>query len=47
MLCLLSDPEQAKKMGAAGHKRIAEHFSAAKQAQEHIALYLQQWELTL
>lgn len=47
LICLLSDPAQARSMGAAGHRRIVEQFSAAKQAHEHLALYLKQWETIL
>jgi glycosyltransferase involved in cell wall biosynthesis len=39
---LLSDPPQARALGAAAQRRI-EDFSAQKQAQEHIALYHREW----
>ena len=38
----LSDPAQARIMGAAAQRRI-EGFSARKQAEEHIALYQREW----
>jgi glycosyltransferase involved in cell wall biosynthesis len=39
MRCLLSDPAQARAMGAAARQRAADEFGAQKQARDHIALY--------
>lgn len=39
---LLSEPDQAKAMGAAAQRHV-ESFSARKQAEEHIALYHREW----
>jgi glycosyltransferase involved in cell wall biosynthesis len=36
---LLSDPVQAREMGAAARRRVETEFSARKQADEHIALF--------
>jgi glycosyltransferase involved in cell wall biosynthesis len=36
---LLTDPTQARAMGAAARRRVKEEFSAQKQADEHLALY--------
>jgi glycosyltransferase involved in cell wall biosynthesis len=40
---LLCDPTLAQAMGAAGRKRVQAEFSARKQADEHLALYLRQF----
>lgn len=36
---LLSDPGAAAAMGRRGRRRVERHFSARKQAQDHVALY--------
>lgn len=36
---LLFDPERAIRMGAAGRLRVERHFSACKQATDHLALF--------
>jgi len=39
MLQLLSNPTQAQTMGQAARRHVEAHFSAQKQAHEHLALY--------
>ena len=46
ILQILSDPEDAKRMGDAGKSRATEFFSAENQAQSHVKLYQEQWNLT-
>jgi len=46
ILQILSDPEDAKRMGDAGKSRVTEFFSAENQAQSHVKLYQEQWNLT-
>ena len=41
MIRLLCDPAGAKAMGAAAKRRVEAYFSAQKQAQDHISLFLQ------
>ena len=36
---LSHDPEQRRKMGEAGRKRVAEQFTQAAMAEKHIGLY--------
>jgi len=36
---LLAEPERAARMGAAGRRRVERHFSARKQAADHLALF--------
>lgn len=36
---LLAEPERAAQMGAAGRRRVEQHFSARKQAADHLALF--------
>jgi rhamnosyl/mannosyltransferase len=36
---LSRDPERRRKMGEAGRKRVAEHFTQAAMAEKHIGLY--------
>jgi glycosyltransferase involved in cell wall biosynthesis len=43
ILELLSNPKQAKIMGAAAQRRVETSFSATKQAEEHVELYQQAW----
>jgi hypothetical protein len=42
MVRLLSDPVLAAKLGKAAEARVAVQFSATKQAEDHIALYLRE-----
>lgn len=42
MAQLLSDPARARAMGAAAKRRVAAHFSAQHQAQEHLSLFLRE-----
>ena len=39
IIIFVKNPEIGKQMGAAARLRADEEFSAAKQAQDHIALY--------
>ncbi len=39
LLQLLSEPDQARAMGAAAQRRVAAYFGAQKQAEDHVALY--------
>jgi rhamnosyl/mannosyltransferase len=39
MQTLAADPDLVRKMGAAGRKRVLEHFTREEMARRHIALY--------
>jgi len=36
---LIHDPERARTLGSAAHRRVEEHFSLARSAERHFALY--------
>jgi glycosyltransferase involved in cell wall biosynthesis len=38
---LLSDPARAQEMGVSARQHVIEHFSAQRQAQDHLTLYRQ------
>ena len=39
LVALLEDPALAREMGVAGRQHVESHFSAAKQAADHLALF--------
>lgn len=41
VIYMITHPDEARAMGASARQRVAQEFSAQRQAKEHIQLYLQ------